>query len=468
MTHQVIHFDNWQVLTHLIDKQLTIPLAKVQFDRLICHLSSRSLRSAAQLGDHAADTLNKWFKEILVPNDDLELTEFIADIKRIPLSQTQHSYLIIDSQKLAIEQLNLACIEILQHFNSISLVLIGPITPINLEKIEAYLTQSYYLITTIRYVEGRLFSKVITYKAHLAQLRNKLFLLDNHVQTQQSIQVCPVFISDYVASADFIEGHGYQTFQGLQIPVDELDQSQNCVIVLPCQRFDKIATLAQSIVKLKNKFGESLKILVKELTPCIRYSDFHMLITAGAQCILKHNYSEAILNDQIQLNRLLSMPASYLQANELLKLYQGPIQQMGFIDFDKFKSSVAKALETYQNSHIEFALVVLTPFSSVPIQKACSYLKFQRKGDIACQHDGKILIFFSILRVSEIPTALTNVSIIEASSLFYSQHFYTTAAQIHPFIEQQQNVKDNHVSPPLMQTTPFSKSSPQQVNWDDI
>ncbi|GAL32659.1 hypothetical protein JCM19240_6091 [Vibrio maritimus] len=241
--------------------------------------------------------------------------------------------------------------------------------------------------------------------------------------------------------------------------------------MLPCGGFDDIKRVAKTILHNKKRFGESVHFVVKELTPCIRYNDFHMLITAGAQSIVDHTKSDAVLYDQIRLASMTKMEANYLSETSLFRQFESPVDESGFVSYDAFKSLTLNAIEVCRNTQIEYALVELTPFSSVPLTEAMSYSQMKRRGDIACQIDGRILIFFSSLRRYEIHQALLNVFAVAPSELFVEQSQYTDADEIITRLSSIQAI-DYPEQPSATETesnnaTPASRFA-SRADWDQL
>ncbi|GAL26272.1 hypothetical protein JCM19239_3605 [Vibrio variabilis] len=316
-----------------------------------------------------------------------------------------------------------------------------------------------------------MFLKVVLYQDGNTRLENKLFVLSDDGKSRPQQGTLPVLVSSQAASKEFLKTHGFHSFDAHDFPSSVLETSSKAVVVLPCRGFDDIRPVAKIILDNKNLYGDSIHFVVKELSPCIRYNDFHMLITAGAQSIVEHNRNEAALYDQIRLASITQMEASYLNEPSLFEQFESPVRESGFVSYSEFKSITLNAIELCQNTQIEYALVELIPYSSVPLNEVVSYSKMKRRGDIACQIDGRVLIFFSSLRRYEIHQALLNVFAVAPSELFIDEIQLTTAETIIDRLSNLQAIDylDKSETDTLEADTaiPMSRYA-KPVDWDDV
>ncbi|MFC5076572.1 BcsE family c-di-GMP-binding protein [Vibrio thalassae] len=399
------------------------------------------------------------------------MMDFLKDLSRIPSDKNIHIVILIDLSQSAKLDVNFAIEQTTTNFINITFLLLD--VNIDSQKGEylPYLRGTRVFLGELKTRQEQCFLKVIHYQDGHTQLENKLFLLTDNGKHLIQREAMPVLVSSQTASSDFIQSHGFQSFENFDFPKAVLETTPESVVVLPCRGFDDIKPLTKTILDNKNRFGDNIHFVVKELAPCIRYNDFHMLITAGAQSIVEHSKNEAALYDQVRLASITKMDARYIDELSLFTQFESPVKQSGFISFSDFKSMTLDAIELCRNTQIEYALVELTPYSSVPLNEVVSYSQMKRRGDIACQIDGRVLIFFSSLRRYEIHQALLNVFAVAPSELFIEEAQFTTAENIIKRLSAIQGIdyieQSETYSTQLSITKPKSRFA-KPVDWDDV
>ncbi|MCW8345639.1 cellulose biosynthesis protein BcsE [Vibrio sp. ZSDZ65] len=280
-----------------------------------------------------------------------------------------------------------------------------------------------------------------------------------------------MFIHNGAASHHFITAHGYHVFSCSSEIETSVSRMQDAVIVFNCQGFHDIEHVTQQAFTLKQKFGASLRVLVKESKPCIRYNDFHMLINAGVQSIIEHHRSDSVLFDQIRLASLTKMDSHNIDLPTLQGYFQSPLMHSGIQPFDDFFNITNDVISKIQHSQLEFALVELIPFSSVPMSEATSYCKLKRKGDIATCVNGRLVLFFSSLRLYEVSQALSNVFTVATNEIFSQTNTLTKhddiVAKLHTLNQHHLGTAEALQNTTVKKTV-LSSSKAIKVDWEMV
>ncbi|GMQ47632.1 BcsE family c-di-GMP-binding protein [Vibrio sp. 10N] len=471
MIQQILHINSWQALENLLSHHEKIPLFEAKADLFTSPSGKDFLTQPGKLSAKSTEIINQNFSQIFLSDSALSMADFLNDLSRLPINNNIHSCILLDLSQSSKLDVNFAIEQATIDFINVTILLLDVNNSLNLKEYTDYLRGKTVFLGELKQQKKQTFLKVTRYLDGDIQLGNKLFLLSDDDDDHIEKEVLPILVSSQATSRDFIHSHGFQVFEQFDFPQSILEANQASVVVLPCGSFDDIKRVAGIILHNKKRFGEGVHFVVKELKPCIRYNDFHMLITAGAQSIVEHNKSEAALYDQIRLASMTTMKAHYVSETSLFKQFESPVNDSGFVSYETFKSLTLDAINVCRNTQIEYALVELTPFSSVPLSEAISYSQMKRRGDIACQIDGRILIFFSSLRRYEIHQALLNVFAVAPSELFIEQFQYTDADKIMTRLSSIQGIdyseQSNQADTVPEHKTPASRfASP--ADWDEL
>ncbi|MGF1748396.1 BcsE family c-di-GMP-binding protein [Vibrio cionasavignyae] len=475
MIQQVIGIDSWENMHSLAINNFNTPLINNNFTVLLSNMNKMGI-----LQDQIADisvlydlksALNIMFSAIYLPDNTLPAADFLDDLTQINHAKGAHYVVILDRNNLKqfdVEVIIQRCVEI---FSTLTIIVVNSeysyITEVT-KKITP--TRSYYLgeITTI---QGSLYSNVIKYVSGDRNISNKIFILDNSPTSHVLTESLPVFVDSGAASHHFVTAHGYHVFSCSSEIESSVSRMQDAVIVFNCQGFHDIERVTQQVFMFKQKFGASLRVLVKESKPCIRYNDFHMLINAGAQSIIEHHRSDSVLFDQIRLASLTKMDCHDIDLPTLQRYFQSPLTHSGIQPFDAFFKITNDVIGKIQHSQLEFALVELIPFSSVPMSEATSYCKLKRKGDIATCVNGRLVLFFSSLRLYEVSQALSNVFTVATSEIFSQTNTLTKhneiVAKLHTLNQYSSRIEEASHNTAVKKAV-LSSSKAIKVDWEVV
>lgn len=469
MIQQIMHVNSWLALENLLSHHEKAPLFETKADLFTSPSGKGFLTQPDRLSAKSKELINNNFSWIFLSSTELSMAEFMDDLSRLPINKDIHICILLDLEQSSKLDVNFAIEQATIDFINITILLLDINDHVDPTEYKQVLRGKTVFLGELKQQNQKTFIKTIYYRDSDTQLANKLFLLSGGESDLVNKQILPVLVSSQAASKDFIDEHGFLQFEQSDFPSAVLESSSAGIVVLACGGFDDIKRIAKTILVNKKRLGNSVHFVVKELSPCIRYNDFHMLITAGAQSIVDHTKSDAVLYDQIRLASMTKMDASYLSEASLFRQFESPVDESGFIGFDSFKLLTQNAIEVCRNTQIEYALVELTPFSSVPLSEAMSYSQMKRRGDIACQIDDRILIFFSSLRRYEIHQALLNVFAVAPSELFIEQIQYTDADEIVTRLSNIQGIDylEQPISTEPESATPASRFA-SRADWDQL
>ncbi|MCL9773973.1 BcsE family c-di-GMP-binding protein [Vibrio methylphosphonaticus] len=476
MIQQVIGFDSWKNMHLLAINGFNIPLVERQFSVLLSNIAKGEILPKEPIDDsstkHLKHVLNSMFSEIYLPENTLSAACFLDDLTQIKNIESHHYAIIIDRNNLKQFDVGIIIQTCMDTFQNLTIIVVNSDSSYIQSVIPKSLISNRFYLGEIFSIQGNTYSNVIKYQSGDTRVYNKAFKLDSSTSSHSLAESLPVFIHQAAAPEHFIITHGYHAFSCSSEIESSISNIQNAVIIFTCQSFQEIERVTREVYTFKQKFGESLRILVKEGTPCIRYNDFHMLINAGAQNIIEHYRSDSVIFDQVRLASLTTMDRSNVALTTLESFFQSPLNHIGFQEFNVFMDVTNNVVDKIKHSQLEFALVELIPFSSVSIAEAKSYCTLRRKGDIATTLDGRIVLFFSSLRLYEVSQALSNVFSISTTEIFSQINTLTTHNDILDKLKELSQLSHSTIQAPspngLVKKTVLSSNKAVKVDWESI
>jgi len=184
------------------------------------------------------------------------------------------------------------------------------------------------------------------------------------------------------------------------------------------QRLDH---LARQLHRLRQRRGNALKLVVREMAPTLRYQDEQLLLACGATQIVPFGAS---------LSRFLTMVESiqgYVWRRHLPSDFDALLARLrpqaicGLVAPRAFAEAVQTMWQGVRNGEIVHQLLVLRPAPGLTPLQACSRTMFRRDGDIACVVGEVLFLFLFACRCEGVEQALDHIFQLSWKELFISQ-----------------------------------------------
>ncbi|BCA96650.1 hypothetical protein TUM19329_30110 [Legionella antarctica] len=217
----------------------------------------------------------------------------------------------------------------------------------------------------------------------------------------------------YLADKRVLEGasppsEDWQLLENNQLLAQKAEQAQAATLIFSLSDSNQINELARQIHYLRRRCGNALKIVIREMSKSIRYSDERLLLACGANLSIPQT---------VPLPKFLTMVESmqqqrfarYVQEdfNSLLKTIQ-PIELKGYLPVNEFSQSVLSRMNnTLLPDNGKGILVALIPESGVDANQALSLCELKRLGDIATICDNQLFLFLSTCATSDLDQTLS-------------------------------------------------------------
>lgn len=188
-------------------------------------------------------------------------------------------------------------------------------------------------------------------------------------------------------------------------------------VIVALESNKDVEALAGQLHELREHCGVSLKIIVREMEPCLRYRDERLLLASGANLIVPCNTT---------LARFLSMVESvqgqvwrHRQASDIESLLDRlrPPAQRGLLDPKAFIDLLDQVYGG-AGGELDHQLLRLQPRGELNLEQYLGQITLRRFGDVACVVDGQFYLFLFACRGDGLEPALGNVCRLPWRDLF--------------------------------------------------
>lgn len=172
---------------------------------------------------------------------------------------------------------------------------------------------------------------------------------------------------------------------------------------------EAVGAQAAQLYRLRRLRGNALKIVVRELSPCLRYLDEQLLLSCGASLIVPCGTPLPrflTLLDSLQgqvWNRTL--PDDFALA---LRQLQPPAVR-GLLAAEDFCRTVDHLLAQARQAEVSHLLLRLVPVPGLAPAQLVGQCRLRRYGDLACVTEGALYLFLFACRPSMLESALDNI-----------------------------------------------------------
>ncbi|MCL9685463.1 cellulose biosynthesis protein BcsE [Legionella maioricensis] len=231
----------------------------------------------------------------------------------------------------------------------------------------------------------------------------------------------------YLVDKKILEGtfpptENWQLLDNNQLLAQKAKQAQAATLIFSLNDSNQINELARQIHYLRRQCGHALKIVIREMSNSIRYSDERLLLACGANLSVPQTVSLPkflTMVESIQGQRFTRyVPEDF---NSLLTMIQ-PIELKGYLPVKEFTEAVLFRMNnTLLPDNGKGILVALMPESGVDARQALSLCELKRLGDIATISDNRLFLFLSTCAASDLDPTL-NFIFHKPVNMIFSSH----------------------------------------------
>lgn len=240
-------------------------------------------------------------------------------------------------------------------------------------------------------------------------------------------------------------------------------QASAASVILRIDSNAQVGELARQIYLLRRQRGRALKVLVRELSPCLRYLDEQLLLVCGASLIVP--YGTALSRFLTQLDSLQGQSWNRVLPDDfettLRQLRPPPLR--GVLSAGAFRRAVGEIFAAGQYGEVSHLLLRLQPVAGLSLAQILGQCRLRRYGDLACVAGGVLYLFLFACRSNALESALGNIFRLPWRELFVAH------AQLH---EVREIPADDTPPPRALQMAPATppaeaaaapRLSPQRV-----
>lgn len=212
-------------------------------------------------------------------------------------------------------------------------------------------------------------------------------------------------------------------------------------VIVALESNQDVEPLARQLHGLREQCGSAVKIVVREMEPCLRYRDERLLLACGANLIVPSNTT---------LANFLSMVESaqgqiwrYRQNPDIQSLFERlrPPAQRGILPPQEF-IHLLDQIYSGASGELTHQLLRLRPRGDLSIDQYLSQITLRRFGDVVCVLDGVFYLFLFACRGDGLEPALGNICRLPWRDIF-SECTVLSAADVLP----RQDFIDAHQAP---------------------
>lgn len=199
-------------------------------------------------------------------------------------------------------------------------------------------------------------------------------------------------------------------------------ESQAATLVFALQQQQDIAAVARELHQLRRHCGQSVKLIVREVTVSARQADERLLLACGANLVVAHQVSLSrflILLEGMQGQHFVRHLPSDITA---LLAAGTPLSIKGVLELPSFCTVLADFItHSVLHENAKGVLVALQPAPGLKAAQALALCRLDRLGDIATVADGMLFLFLFSLDVNDLKFEFSHIFQVPITDLF--QHY---------------------------------------------
>ncbi|MFD2192360.1 BcsE family c-di-GMP-binding protein [Pistricoccus aurantiacus] len=248
---------------------------------------------------------------------------------------------------------------------------------------------------------------------------------DEHVYLVQSAMLKG---SDDV-TGHYAPGH-WNIIDSLDEVLAQAARAHAATVVVAVEAARQIEPLARRLYHLRKTRGSALKLVVCELTPCLRYRDERLLLLCGTSMVAKFGLSFSDFLSRIEAiqGQRFTRPVT----DDLEALFEAfhPRIPGGRCAPAQFLEAVGQWLEGDATALVGSLMIVLTPAGSLTPEQLVAQARLQRQGDLLSLMEGRLYLFLFGCRRSASDAALQSLFGLPANALFLERREFDEPAAI--------------------------------------
>ena len=273
------------------------------------------------------------------------------------------------------------------------------------------------------------------------------------IAASETEHTLPLSLNDenhFLAQAGVLEGAPplsaqWQLFDDNESVFARAQQANAATVIFSLAHNQDINTLAKMVHSLRRSRGSALKVVVREMSASLRYSDERLLLACGVTAIVPTAASlsrflttlEGIQGQQFSRH----VPANL---DALMQALQ-PLQQKGYLPREAFCAAVQQLMSnTLLPENDKGLMVALRPVPQLKPEQILTLCKPRRFGDLVTVINHRLYLFLSSCRFNDLDIALKSIFSLPHDELFSNRMVWFEDNQI---LSEAHNIRQ--LTPPV-------------------
>ncbi|MNF22362.1 hypothetical protein D3C84_29140 [compost metagenome] len=194
-------------------------------------------------------------------------------------------------------------------------------------------------------------------------------------------------------------------------------------VIVAIESNKHVEQLARQLYDLRERCGVALKIIVREIEPCLRYRDERLLVSCGANIVVP--FGAQLAHFFSVIDSVQGQVWRRSRANDIAALFERlrPPDERGLLSPQAFLAILDQIFAS-ASGEVSHQLLRLQPRKGLNIEQCLNQISLRRFGDIACVLDGDFYLFLFACRSDGLESALGNVCRLPWRDLFKDIRFF--------------------------------------------
>jgi cellulose biosynthesis protein BcsE len=222
----------------------------------------------------------------------------------------------------------------------------------------------------------------------------------------------------------------WQLFEQLEDLLNAAHGAYAATVVLGIASASKVEELARQIHGLRAARGNRLKIVIREISQCLRHVDERLLFSAGTNLVVP--YLNDVSRFFSQLQSVQGQVYRRIGDTDFDKLLQAlrPQFMRGYVAAEAFIGSVQAELERTMQDELTGMVLKLKPANGLTALDLLAQCEMKRRGDFMTAVEQNVYLYLFACRINDIEPALRNIFRVSVDSLAGNVDLYDSPERL--------------------------------------
>ena len=209
----------------------------------------------------------------------------------------------------------------------------------------------------------------------------------------------------------------WRLFENREDLLQQASRARAASIIVAIDSNREVEALARQIHALRERCGIALKIVVREMEPCLRYRDERLLVSCGANITVPYGTTLAHFFSIIDSVQGQTWRRSRITDFQLIFERLRPPAERGLLAPREFIRTLERVYSG-ASGEVSHQLLKLMPRGGLAIEQYLNQIGLRRFGDVACVVNGAFYLFLFACRADGLEPALANICRLAWRDLF--------------------------------------------------